>query len=307
MSEKTRISRIAVTGATGFLGKYLVKHFLDNGYDITVLAREEENAGTCFDLKVKFSITDYSIESLMDVLEGFDVVIHLVGQTLQRDSDPLAVSKFFRANVGILENICIAADKLNIHAIYQMSSNNVYSQSNQIPWVENQIPIPSSVYGLSKLMAEHLGEYVDSKTSVKVVNLRLARLFGYGERDSVVFTKFLKLAIEKKRLEIWGEGKTTIEYLYVRDVVEAIEFAVRNDIPSGTYNVGTGKAYSVIEIAESINKVTGNDGNLLIDRTKQENEYHIMMDSTKFLSVTHWKPKWNLEDAIKEMYYLYKK
>jgi UDP-glucose 4-epimerase len=217
------------------------------------------------------------------------------------------ISQFFKVNVGILENIVLAGKMTGLKSIYQMSSNNVYSSANEMPWNESQIPIPSSVYGLSKQMAEALGAYVSRVSDIKVVNLRLARLFGYGERDTVVFTKYMKLALKKQQLEVWGTGATSIEYLYVRDVVDAIESAVRNDIPTGAYNVGCGRSFSVLEIAETINREAGNEQNLFIDSSKPEGNYHILMDSSKFAEATNWKPKWSLEEAVKEMISLYKK
>ena len=299
--------KIAITGGTGFLGKYLVKHFIDCGYDVVVFAREEEDAPHCFPYHVSTYTTDYSVDSLIEGLKGIEIVVHLIGQTLQRDSNPFQISSFLKVNVGILENIVLAGQQVQLKAVYQMSSNNIYSSKNTFPFVESEMPIPSSVYGLSKQFAEDYGNYVSNKTNIKVVSLRLARLFGYGERDSVVFTKYMKLAMHKEKLEVWGKGETSIEYLYAKDAADAIENAVRNNIPAGVYNVGTGVSYSVLEIAEAINEVTGNHGNLGLDPLKPEGNYHILMDSSKFSKATGWKSKWTLKEATTEMYELYLK
>ena len=88
MLQKTKPMRVAITGATGFLGKYLVKHFISCGYDVLVLAREEEHPESCYDYPVNYTLTDYSVSSLQDALKDREAVVHLVGQTLQRDSNP---------------------------------------------------------------------------------------------------------------------------------------------------------------------------------------------------------------------------
>ena len=297
--------KVAITGATGFLGKYLVNYLKNLAYNVLVVARAEENANICFLNEVAVYKTDYTVESLVNGLKGADVVIHLVAQTMQRDTNPFRVSDFFPVNVGVIENVLIASYQAEVKAVYHMSSNSVYSLMNKLPFREEESPVPSTIYGVSKLYAEKLGEYISSKIPLKVVSLRLARLFGYGERDSVVFTKYMKLAVDKKCLEVWGEGKTSIEYLYVRDVVAAIEMAVRSDIPGGSYNVGCNCSYSVLEVAETINRVTGNVNNLILDRTKQEGNYHILMDSSKFCNATGWKSAWHLEDAIRDMFKSY--
>ncbi len=116
----------------------------------------------------------------------------------------------------------------------------------------------------------------------------------------------MKLALKGETLQVWGEGKTSIEYLYVKDCVDAIENAIKNQIPSGIYNVGVNNSYSVLEIAELINKVCDNQSNIFIDRSKLEGGYHLQIDSSKFYKTAKWQPKWNLHDAISEMYELYK-
>ena len=119
---------------------------------------------------------------------------------------------------------------------------------------------------MSKLFAEKIGEYYAFHTSMNVVSLRLARLFGYGERDSVVFTKYIKQSLLKNTLEVWGEGETSIEYLYVKDATKAIEQAIIKDIKSGVYNVGVNQTYSVKEIANLIATVFDNKENIVFAR-----------------------------------------
>lgn len=300
--------KVAVTGATGFLGKYLVNYLSYLQYEVIVISRPLENARQIFNDNVAVIEGDFGVEHLRNSFQGVDTVIHLAAQTMQRDSHPYKLSQFFDVNMQIIENILVAADETDVKRICQMSSNNVYSSANTIPFTEIELPVPSSIYGVSKLSAEILGNYYASKTGKSVINLRLARLFGYGERDSVVFTKYMNLARTKQRLEVWGEGKTKIEYIYVKDAVTAIEAILRaSKKHSGTYNVGTNRSYSVLEIAKAINKVCNNDGNLFIDSAKQESYYHILMDSSSFYKAFEWKPEWELEKAIEDICKYYEK
>ena len=298
--------RIAVTGATGFLGKYLVKHLINCSYDVLVIARPEEDAKECFPFKVPIFESNYSPENLLKAFNGIETVIHLAAQTMQRDTDPFRVSQFFPVNVKITENVLVAASKIGVKQVCQMSSNSVYSSANKLPFSETDNPIPSTIYGVSKLYAEKLGEFIAQKSGLNVVSLRLARLFGYGERETVVFTKYMNLASQGKMLEVWGNGNTSIEYIYIKDVIDGIQTAIDLGINSGIYNLGTNKSFSILEIAESINNVCNNLGNLIIDRSKQEEGYNILMDSTKFYEICNWHPKWNLVDAIHDMYKYYK-
>lgn len=298
---------IAITGATGFLGKYLVSacHKIPE-FIVRVIARPQENAGSFFGDSIKISETDYTMESLTETLQGVDCLIHLAAQTMQRDTDPMSVSTFIPVNVVLTENLLKSAAQAGVKKIIQMSSNNVYSNQNHIPFSETEEPKTSTVYGLSKIYAEQLGQFFARKTGLNIISLRLARLYGYGERDSVVFTRFMKLAMNNKSLEIWGKGNTSIEYLYVRDCVEAIIEAVHAKIPSGVYNLGSSQSYSVLQLAQSINEICGNQGNIVQDLSKQETGNDILMDSSLFEKYTHWKARWSLENALQEMTELFR-
>jgi nucleoside-diphosphate-sugar epimerase len=167
-----------------------------------------------------------------------------------------------------------------------------------LPFKEVEPVVPSTVYGLSKLYAEKLGQLFAAKTEMEIVNLRLARLFGYGERESVVFTKYMKLAIDKEPLEIWGEGATKIDFLYVKDAISGIERSLSQNIESGIYNLGSNYSYSVVEIAEIINRICQNEGNIRFLNEKTESKYYIQMDSSKFYNATDWSPSWTLASAV---------
>ncbi|MEA2042894.1 MAG: NAD(P)-dependent oxidoreductase [Bacteroidota bacterium] len=297
--------KIAITGATGFLGKYLTDYLSEKSYEVLVIARPEEDAKSIFQSEGSVFESDYSPESLSEAFKGIDVVIHLAAQTMQRDDHPLRVSNFFPVNIQLTENVMIAAQETGVQQLVQMSSNSVYSGANDLPFKESDNPVPTTIYGVSKLYAEKLGEYISHKRNINIVSLRLARLFGFGERDTVVFTKYMKLAMQKKTIEVWGEGITSVDYLYVRDAVSAIEKAISSKLGSGIYNVGSGTAYSVKEIAATINKHCFNENKFIFDKSKKEGGYHLEMDSSKFYKASGWKPHWKLEEAVDEMYKLY--
>ncbi|MDD3280512.1 MAG: NAD(P)-dependent oxidoreductase [Bacteroidales bacterium] len=298
--------RVAVSGASGFLGKYLTKHLFDLGYSVLVLARPEEKASQCFDAQVSVYETDYSIDSLTKGLKKTDILIHLAAQTMTRETHPLKVSEFLHVNVELTENVLMAAELCNIKTVCQMSSNSVYSSLNTLPFRENEKPMPANVYGLSKLYAEQLGEFYNAKTKMNVISLRLARLFGYGERDTVSFTKFIQRSLLKQSIEIWGKGSTSIEYLYVKDAVDVIEKSIRYPIKGGIYNVGVNRMYSVCEIAEVIADVFDNKGNIVFLPEKQENGHSILMDSSLLNHTLQWQAQWQLKEAVEDILTYYK-
>ena len=148
---------------------------------------------------------------------------------------------------------------------------------------------------------ESLGNLFSAKTEVKVTNLRFSSLFGKGEKAGVVFTDYINMAQQKKTLEIWGEGETSIDFLYIKDVVTAIERAIMPEAPFGTYNIGSGEYFSIKEIAETINEVFENKGNITFLYNKKVSPYKIYMDISRAKAELGWKPEWNLKKALRDI------
>ena len=293
--------KIAITGASGFIGKYLVDHFVRKKAEIVVIGRSKKRLDHCFADNVLKYESDYSLKSLTDVLEGIEVIIHLAATLLSRESHPFKLSRFFKGNMLATENLLLAAQQNRVPRICQTSSISVYSNSNKLPFSEDAPPVPANIYGVSKLACEHLAELFSARTDLKITTLRLARLFGYGQREGLVFMKYMNLAKRKLPLKIWGTGTTSIDYIYVKDVVSAIEKAIKADAPHGTFNIGSGRSCSVKEIAETINQIFENTDNIEFDASKKEGGFNIYMDCSKAHKFLNWKPAWILTDAVNDM------
>src|SRR5690554_6163724 len=103
--------KILVTGATGFLGRNLIRLLIKENYTVTAIGRSIEKLNDCFPEDTIYKrVTNYSTESLTNLLENQEVVIHLASQLMQRDTDPLKVSSF-TSNIQIVENLIIACEK----------------------------------------------------------------------------------------------------------------------------------------------------------------------------------------------------
>ncbi|MEA2042895.1 MAG: NAD(P)-dependent oxidoreductase [Bacteroidota bacterium] len=292
---------ITVTGSTGFIGKYLVKRLSGNGDKVTALGRDIVKLNKTFDDSVNKKETDYSYDSMLNVLKGADAVIHLAGKRFQKQLDPFLIEPYIDSNIILTQNIFKAAKELCIKRIAQTSTIGVYSMTNNLPFSENEVPYPITVYGLSKLSCENMANFYTAKTSVKITNLRLASLFGTGEKTGVVFTDYVNRAIAKKTIEIWGEGKTGIDFLYVKDAVEALFASVQPDAPSGTFNIGSGIGYAVKEIAENINAAFENEGNIKYLKDKKEGGYNVFMNTEKAKKQLDWKPQYSMNEALEDM------
>jgi len=293
--------KIAITGASGFIGKYAVEHFKNIGFDTLAIGRNITKLNDSFDNSVMKIETDYNYYNLLQILKGTDAIIHLAGMRFQKDLDPLVIEPYIDTNILLTQNLLKASQVLGINRVVQSSSIGVYSNANKIPFNESHASFPITIYGISKLTCEHLANLFSTRTSVKVSNLRLASLYGIGEKEGVVFTDYVNLARKKEKILIWGKGETRLDLIYIKDVIEALEKSIAPNAPSGTYNIGSGKSYSVRTIAENINTAFANQGNLEFLKEKKEGGYNIYMDVSKAKNELGWESKWTMENALMDM------
>lgn len=292
----TRIKmRILITGATGFLGKNIVKSLqISSNFEIIVIGRSLEKLNSFFpEEEILKKSTDYSLESLLLLTHEVDVVIHLASQLMQRDTDQLKISQF-ADNLLTVEHLLIASNQNKVKQFVNTSSISVYQLGENLK--ENDFLSPSNIYGVSKANIESYLGYFQTKTSMNIVSLRLARLYGTGERIGLMFTDFLLKARRNESLVLFGKGSSTIEYIYIKDVVDVYMMILKDPLIRGVFNIGRGIPYSVKEIAENISSIYGNKIIYLED--KPDGVYGSVMDVSKAFKVLGWKAKWGLKESI---------
>ncbi len=241
--------KVVVTGASGFIGQELMKSLSISNHNIIALSRNQGNK--------RYTNNDYSVDNLTDILKDVDVVIHLAAK---RGENSLAGYECFRENESLTENILKSMVNCKVPRIIYLSSISVYSDPQLLPWSEDQIVSPCNFYGLSKLTCEYLCNLYASE-GIKSVIFRCAHVLGLEDRGYMV-SKFLNLAAKKGTLCVNGKSIAKREFIYVKDVVRAIIWAMDNPEIEGVFNLGTDCAYTNLEVAQTINAVFQNEGNL---------------------------------------------
>ena len=291
--------RVAVTGASGFIGRYLVPALAAGGHEVVALGREAGGLAPLQGDGVTVRATDYDAGDLADVLKGVDAVVHLAGRRSQRDDDPLSFRPFAETNLNLLETLFFAARDVGASRFVQASTIAAYSAANAIPYLETDNPVPLNPYGLSKLASEQLLTLWGGKTGVRTTSLRLAASYGYGERVSAVLMKFADAAWRRHTLTVRGNGRIGIDQIYVRDVVRAFVAALA---PGGVFNVGAGRVFSLLEMAEAVNAAFGNDGDLRIEDPQDGPAPAPHMSIEAARQGLGWKPEFSLERALRDFY-----
>ena len=262
----TSESSVLVTGGAGFIGSHLVEELIARGREVTVL--DNLSSGRIENLltsnKVKFVQGDVRDLSLVEELvKHSNVVFHLAEFIPNTDqygighitkysmSEPLLdFDNSARGSLNVLES----ARKGDAKVVFA-STAAVYGEPLQRPINENAPTNPVSPYGASKLCGEVYANLYNRIYGLKTVVARLFNVYGPRQRKYVMYDVLEKLRKYPSKLIIAGSGKQERDFIYVGDTVKALIHLGANDTACGqTFNIGTGKGTSILELVTLITR-----------------------------------------------------
>jgi nucleoside-diphosphate-sugar epimerase len=293
--------KVAITGASGLVGEVAIRRFMERGDEVIAIGRSLDKLQALFANNVTCYESDYSREGLGAAFKGVDAIVHLAARRIAPFSE--GYRPFAQANVQATENLVLAACDNGVDRLCQASSISVYSlQNNTVPFSESEPPVPMSLYGISKLACEHVATIYARRFPIRITSLRISRILGHDRTgQSYMLMRFMQQAKQKETIHLWGEGIGAHDTIYVKDVVGAIEQALKPDAPTGAYNIGGGRAFSHREILQTINEVFGNRDNLAFDTSKQEDTSVFIMDCARAEVELAWRRQWPLREAFEDL------
>lgn len=290
--------KIAITGGTGFLGKYLADKLKQSGDTPIILTREITDSNQ--DCYYEHRLTDYSKIDLLEKLLDVNAVVHLAA----RRSGSKMISEF-HSNEILTQNLYDACYELNISNIVYASTISVYSDERLLPWTEDKNPEPISMYGISKLSCEHIGNIYSTTQGLNIKNLRLAHLYGFNEQNNYMVNLFFRRAFNKKTLVLNNRSTAKREFLYAKDAAKAIELAISKRDLKGTFNIGSGEALTNYKVAQTINERFNNPQNLIVENPNQEDLIQSsFMATSRAKEFLNFYPDYSFGEALSEIYSL---
>ena len=302
--------KVLITGGTGFLGSNLTKRIIDEVESITIATTDIRQKTTLKSLGVDMSkinlvkgdIRDFDFIRLLFNEYEFDTVFHLaaISEVIKCQSDPkLAYDVNIGGTINILE--CARAYG-NVEAIVVSSSDKAYGTGERLPYLEDDKLNGKGTYEASKSCTDLVARAYATNYDLPVVVTRCSNLYGAGDMN---FTRVIPNNIRKilngERPVIWkGSEKSTREFLYVEDAVDAYISLVKNiDKTKGeAYNIGSGEKVTIGELVEQI--LNEMESDLTIDYVEKDMPEitHQYLDSTKIQEDTEWKPTTNMCDGL---------
>jgi len=307
---------ILVTGGAGFIGSHVVESLLKSNHNVIVY--DNFSSGHLDNLPaekpdnlkiIEGDILDY--ENLYSSMKGVNYVSHHAAQLeiFLAQNDPL---RDLHVNtIGTL-NVLRAAKQNNVSKVVNISSACVYGQATGHT-SENDTLTPNWDYGVSKLAAEKYAKIFNDYKGLPTVSLRYGIVYGEREWYRRVLPIFLKRVINNQAPVVFGEGDQVRDFIYVKDVVEFHNICMFDSRANGfSFNVGTGIATTVKQLADTILKVSKLDLDVIYENTR-EGEFSsiirgkkrnsaelgtMLLNMTQAFNILGWKPATTLEEGL---------
>ncbi|RDI90110.1 NAD dependent epimerase/dehydratase family protein [Thermosipho africanus Ob7] len=266
-------SRVLVIGGAGFIGSHVVEELLKEDvkeviiYDNFVRGKMKNLNEALKDPRCK--IYEYGgdirdIDILNSAMKGIDYVFHLAALWLLQCYDfPRAA---FETNIAGTFNVIEACKNNNVKKLVFSSSASVYGNALEIPMKETHPFNNETFYGATKIAGEQMLHAFHKRYGLNYVGLRYMNVYGPRQDYNGAYVSVIMKMLDKidagEQPEIYGDGSQTYDFIHVRDVAKANIAALKADVTSGFYNIGTGKGTSIKDLAEMLIKLTNFKGKI---------------------------------------------
>ncbi len=310
--------RVLVTGGAGFIGSHIAEGYLREGWDVTVLDDLSRGHEANVPKGAKFVRADIrSSEARQTLAAGrFDVLNHHAAQIDVRVSvDRPAFDSHI--NVVGLVNLLEGAGEGGVkRVIFASSGGVVYGDPEVIPTPETAPKLPVSPYGVSKLAGEYYLRALAALRGFEGVAMRYANVFGPRQdpkSEAGVVSIFVSRLLEGKPLTVFGDGRQTRDYVFVKDVARANVLAStrsignNGDFDGPAFNIATSVQRNVLDLAASVGQVMKRDPKIEFAEARPGELFRSALDVSKAKKVLGWSPEYKFDDGLRELVDWFKK
>jgi UDP-glucose 4-epimerase len=312
---------ILVTGGAGYIGSHMAYMLADAGEHVIVL----DNLSTGFEWAVPKGVPlvagetgDQSRVAALITEHRVDTIIHFAASIVVPDSvrDPLG---YYQNNTVSSRALLEVAVNSGVRRFIFSSTAAVYGNPDSVPVGEDAALAPMSPYGNSKLMTEMMLKDVGAAYDLTYVILRYFNVAGADPamrtgQSTVGATHLIKVAVEaalgmRPKLDVYGTDYNTPDGTCIRDYIHVTDLAgahmaalthLRSGGGSATFNCGYGHGYSVLEVVDSVKRVSGRDFKAAMAPRRPGDPATIVADSARIRAQLGWAPRFDNLDTIVE-------
>jgi len=295
--------KIIVTGGAGFLGKFVVKNLEGKG---------------CKNIFVPL-IEEYDLRDIKDIKQMYkdakaDIVIHLAAVVGGIGANRENPGKFFYENLIMGVQLMEEARLIGIEKFVALGTICAYPKFTPVPFKEEDLWIgypeeTNAPYGLAKKMLLVQSQAYRQQYNLNSIFLLPVNLYGPGDNfdpsSSHVIPALIKKFYEAKNngdneVIVWGTGKATREFLYVKDCAEGIVLATEFYDKSDPVNLGAGFEISIFDLADKIKNIIGFSGNIVWDNSKPDGQPRRCLDVTRAKNEFNFKASTDFNEGLRK-------
>jgi GDP-L-fucose synthase len=295
---------IYIAGHNGMVGSAIWRTLSAKGYTNLTGATSKE-----LDLRNQQAVRDFIQKIKPDVI--IDAAAK-VGGILANNNFPF---QFLMENMQIQNNLIDAAHHFGVEKFIFLGSSCIYPKLAPQPLKEEYLltgPLEptNEWYALAKITGVKACQALRNQFGKDYVSMMPTNLYGTHDNFDLTSSHVLPAMMRKfheakhnnhTAVTLWGSGTPMREFLFVDDMAQAVVFGLENKLPDYLYNVGTGEDLTIKQLAETIQKIVGHQGDIVWDSSKPDGTPRKLMDISK-MHVLGWKHQVNLEDGIQKTY-----
>ncbi len=291
---------VAVTGGLGFIGRATVRALGEHPV-LVIDDGSTASSGGPLGVQVKVARLDVRDPALPSLLREHRVerIIHLAARAAVTPYGPEAVEAE-GVNVGGTLAVLEACRLAGVGRFVLASSAAVYGRWERLPIAEDVPLVPTSAYGASKVAAEAYAHAYGSAIGLEVVVCRPATVYGPGQTprlEGAACSLFTAALVAGQAGTILGDGGQSRDLVFVNDVGEAFARAALTGRP-GTYNVGTGRATSILDLYHQIARIAGADVPPRFAAPRPGDIRHSVLDAAQAQQGLDWVARTGLEEGL---------
>ena len=299
-----KLSKIYIPGHRGMVGSAVWRALEAEGYTNLIGKTSAE-----LDLRNQAAVNEFIATEKPDAI--IDAAAR-VGGILANSEFPY---QFLMENMQIQNNLIQAAHENDVEKFIFLGSSCIYPKLASQPLKEaylltDSLEPTNEWYAIAKISGVKLCEAIRKQYGKDFVSLMPTNLYGsfdnFDFKTSHVLPAMLRKFHEAKEnnhaaVTLWGSGTPMREFLWVDDMAKAIVFAIENKLPEHLYNVGTGSDVTIKQLAETIQKTVGHQGEIIWDSSKPDGTPRKLLDVSK-LNDLGWKSQIDLQKGIEMTY-----
>jgi nucleoside-diphosphate-sugar epimerase len=304
--------KILVTGATGFIGSWLVRKLIEQGESVSIIVRNKKLNSRLSNISHKLHVyecdlQDPGLEKVVDTIKP-NIVFHLAAYGAL-PGQKVTIQELIDTNVNGLINLINVTKKHKLQLFVNTGSSSEYGVKNN-SMNEFDILLPINDYGVSKAAATLYAQKIALTELLPIVTLRLFSPFGYQDDVNRLIPFVIAKALVNEPIALSSQQNVR-DFIYIEDVVSAYLAILEKKVaPGEIINIGSGQQHSVYAIVRQIIRITKSksklEWNTMPKQSRQIEPKKWHADIQKAKKLLQWSPKYTLQQGLEKTIEQYK-